>query len=170
MVQISIFLLFVTATIAPALAYPQPLPSRGGVVYSREDAFDLEQRGPSWDAVAHPMRTWKEHRKVKAITAAAKADAKASIKQEHADILEGAGASQRREYIDLEEREPSWDAVAHPVRTWKEHRKVKAITAAAKANAKASIKQEHADVLEGATERREYDDFDFEARDFEEEY
>lgn len=100
----------------------------------RDIDFGLEQREPSWDDFLHPIRTWREHRRVKAITTAAKAKAEAQIKQEHADA-------------DVQTREPSWNAVFHPLRTWKEHRRVKAITAAAKAAAEANIKQAHADAL-----------------------
>jgi len=242
MVQINLSLVVAAiVTIAPALAHPlsrredanivgsADLSRRSygenSVLFGRDIDFDLEQREPSWDAFLHPIRTWREHRQVKTITAAAKAEAEAHIKQEHADadvqtrepswdaflhpirtwrehrrvkaITAAAKAEaeaqikQEHADADVQTREPSWNAVFHPMRTWKEHRRVKAITAAAKAAAEANIKQAHADALGGAggpgaggpsgpTTRREYidellaerffDDFDLEARDFEDEY
>jgi len=127
-----------------------------------EHLADLAQREPSWDAVLHPMRTWREHRQVKAATSAAKAETEAQIKEAHANA-------------DLVGREPLWNAIFHPIRTWKEHRQVKAAAAAAKAETEARIKQDHAALLGAspaspALAERFFDDFDLEARDFEEEY
>jgi len=223
MVQAKLSLFFI-ATIATIAAHPlerredvdivgsafsRRFYAENPIVIARDVDFDLEQREPSWDAVLHPIRTWREHRQVKAITEAAKAEAEAHIKQEHAlaDLARrepswdailhpmrtwrehrqvkavtaaakaGAEAHIKQEhaYPDLAGREPLWNAVFHPMRTWREHRQVKATTSAAKAEAEARIKQDHAALLGASTAspafaQRSFDDFDLEARDFEEEY
>jgi len=244
MVQINLSLFFIAA-IATISAHPlerredtdlvgsafsRRFYSENPIIVARDVEFDLEQREPSWDAVLHPIRTWREHRRIKAVTAAAKAEAIAHVKEEHVEadlqrrepfwdaifhpirtwkehrrVKEAAEAAKaeaiahiKQEHAvkaitdaakadavahikeahvdaDLQRREPLWNAVFHPMRTWREHRQVKAVVGAAEANAKAHIKEQHAEALgvSGATEtlaERSFDDFDLEVRDFDEEY
>ncbi|KAF8813778.1 hypothetical protein BYT27DRAFT_7334811 [Phlegmacium glaucopus] len=182
MVQITSSLLVTVAAVIPALAHLQPLARREDtdivgsafsrrfydadpIVVTRDVAVGLQERDFT-DAVLHPKRTWKEHRRKKEAGSAAKAQVDAEIKQEHSDALGGSGnPNMRREYLDLQERDLT-DAVLHPKRTWKEHRRKKAAGSAAKAQVDAEIKQEHSDALGGSGNqnmRREY--LDLQERD-----
>ncbi|KAF8813773.1 hypothetical protein BYT27DRAFT_7334809 [Phlegmacium glaucopus] len=175
MVQITSSLLVTAAAVIPALAHLQTLARREDtdivgsafsrrfydtdpIVVTRDVAVDLQERDLI-DTGLHPERTWKEHRRKKAAGSAAKARVNAEIKQEHFDALGGFGnQNTRREYLDLQERDPT-DTVLHPERTWNEHRRKKAAGSAARARVDAQIKQEHFDALGGfgnPNMRREY--------------